>query len=172
MKFRYKAFLFVVFFMIAASGSNLFAQLHKNDKAPDFTLKDASGKSYTLSSFKGKSPVVVYFYPKAGTPGCTTEACGIRDNWNQFADHNIQVLGISVDSIDALKNFKSEYKLNFPLLSDADKKVSKAYGVLNKHGRDNRITFIVDKNGKIADVITDVDVKTHASDVLKLAMDL
>ncbi|MDR3667157.1 MAG: peroxiredoxin [Ignavibacteriaceae bacterium] len=147
-------------------------KLKVGDKAPDFTLQDAFGKSYQLSSYKGKSPVVVYFYPKAGTPGCTKEACGIRDDWSKFKENNIPILGISVDDKLAIKKFVDDYKLNFPLLSDADKKVSKEYGVVGMLGYDKRVTFIVDKNSKIADVIEVKDIANHSKTVLDKALAL
>ncbi|MCX8010054.1 MAG: peroxiredoxin, partial [Ignavibacteria bacterium] len=123
-------------------------------------------------SFKGKSPVVIYFYPKASTPGCTKQACGIRDNWNKFKENNIQVFGISVDNKEDISKFIDNYNLNFPLLSDNDKSVSKAYGVLNKFGVSSRVTFIIDKDGKINRIIRDVDVSTHADDVFNIAKNL
>jgi peroxiredoxin Q/BCP len=147
-------------------------KLKVGDKAPDFTLQDAFGKSYTLSDYKGKSPVIVYFYPKASTPGCTKEACGIRDDWSKFKENNIPVLGISVDDKPAIKKFVDDYKLNFPLLSDADKKVSKEYNVVGMLGFDKRVTFIVDKNSKIADIIEVKDIANHSKMVLDKALTL
>ena len=147
-------------------------KLKVGDKAPDFTLQDAYGKSYQLSSFKGKSPVIVYFYPKAGTSGCTKEACGIRDDWSKFKENNIPVFGISTDDKPAIKKFIDDYKLNFPLLSDANKKVSKEYGVVGMLGYDKRITFIVDKNSKIADVMEVKDIANHSKTVLDKALAL
>jgi peroxiredoxin Q/BCP len=145
-------------------------KLKAGDKAPDFTLQDAFGKSYKLSSYKGKSPVIVYFYPKAGTSGCTKEACGIRDDWSKFKQNNIPVLGISTDDKPAIKKFIDDYKLNFPLLSDADKKVSKEYGVVGMLGYDKRVTFIIDKNLKIADVMEVNDIANHSKTVLEKAI--
>jgi peroxiredoxin Q/BCP len=147
-------------------------KLKAGDKAPDFTLQDAFGKSYKLSSYKGKSPVIVYFYPKAGTSGCTKEACGIRDDWSKFKQNNIPVLGISTDDKPAIKKFIDDYKLNFPLLSDADKKVSKEYGVVGMLGYDKRVTFIIDKNSKIADVMEVKDIANHSKTVLEKAIAL
>jgi len=147
-------------------------KLKAGDKAPDFTLQDAFGKSFKLSSYKGKAPVIVYFYPKAGTSGCTKEACGIRDDWSKFKENNIPVLGISTDDKPAIKKFIDDYKLNFPLLSDADKKVSKEYGVLGMLGMDKRITFIVDKNSKIAEVMEVKDIANHSKTVLEKAIAL
>ncbi|MGE5439673.1 MAG: peroxiredoxin [Bacteroidota bacterium] len=156
--------------LFASSGS--ITTLKEGGKAPDFTLKDAYGKSYTLSSFRDKSPVVLYFYPKAGTTGCTKEACGIRDDMSKFRKNNITVLGVSVDSKEAIKKFIDDYHLNFPLLSDKDKNISRDYGVLNKLGVDNRITFIIDKKGIISSIIRDVDVTTHSEQAYNLASKL
>lgn len=146
--------------------------LKEGSMAPDFTLQDAQGKSYTLSSFRDKSPVVLYFYPKAGTSGCTKEACGIRDDMSKFKKSNITVLGVSVDSREDIKKFIEDYHLNFPLLSDKDKNVSRSYGVLNKLGVDNRITFIIDKKGVINSIIRNVDVTTHSEQAYNLAAKL
>jgi peroxiredoxin Q/BCP len=140
--------------------------------APNFTLHDAMGHSYKLSSYRGKMPVVVYFYPKAGTSGCTKEACGIRDDWSQFKENKVQVLGISIDQKEDILKFVKDNNLNFPLLSDADQMVSKKYGVLNDRGYDNRITFIVDKKGKIAEIINVKDIDGHAAKVLDIASKL
>lgn len=155
----------ILIFSCGGSAENL----KEGMTAPDFTLQDSNGDSYTLSSFRGKSPVVIYFYPKANTSGCTKQACGIRDNWSKFREKNIQVFGISVDDKEDISKFIENYNLNFPLLSDKDKSVSKSYGVLNKLGVSSRVTFIIDKNGAIASIIRDVDVSTHADDVFKIA---
>ena len=146
--------------------------LSVGNPAPDFTLQDSDGNSYSLSSYKEKNPVIIYFYPKAGTPGCTKQACGIRDSFSKFKENDIVVLGISVDSKESIKEFIKDNNLNFPLLSDENKEVSKAYGVLNNIGVDSRITFIVDKQGNIANILRDVDVETHANDVFDLAVKL
>lgn len=147
-------------------------ELKVGDKAPDFKLQDANGKYYSLSDYYGKSPVVLYFYPKANTPGCTKQACGIRDDWSKFEKNGIKVFGVSVDSKKDIKKFVDEYGLNFPLLSDEDKKVCKSYGVLNILGFAKRVTFIIDKEGKIAHIINNVDVNTHAKEVFELASKL
>ena len=158
----------IVYVIFAQTGM----KLKTGDKAPDFTLQDAFGKSYKLSSYKGKSPVIVYFYPKAGTSGCTKEACGIRDDWSKFEQNNIPVLGISTDDKPAIKKFIDDYKLNFPLLSDANRKVSKEYGVVGMLGYDKRVTFIVDKNSKIADIVEVKDIANHSKTVLEKAITL
>ncbi len=159
---------FLLFFVSVYGGDKLKVGMN----APDFTLHDAYGKAYMLSTFQGKSPVIVYFYPKAGTPGCTKEACGIRDSWKKFQESKIPVLGVSVDGKTAIKNFIDKYHLNFPLLSDSLKKVSAEYGVLNKYGVDNRVTFIINKEGKIAKIINVSDIENHAAKVFKLASEL
>jgi len=165
-----------IIMMFFASGLLVYAQkdmkLKEGDKAPGFSLQDSNGKTYSLADYKGKSPVIVYFYPKAGTTGCTKEACGIRDNWSKFSRNGIPVLGVSVDSKADIKKFVDDYKLNFPLLSDKNTTVSKKYGVLGESGYDHRITFVVDKNSKIAHMFEVKDIDNHADLVLKEALAL
>jgi peroxiredoxin Q/BCP len=144
-------------------------KLKEGMKAPNFILQNYNGKHFKLSSFKGKSVVVIYFYPKAGTPGCTKQACGIRDDHKNFVDNNIAVMGISVDSKKEIKKFVDEHNLNFPLLSDVNKTVSKKYGVLRDDGKSQRFTFIIDKNGMIAKIIEVKDVSSHAKEVFDIA---
>lgn len=167
----YSLGLVISAFIMQACGGNADT-LKEKDLAPDFTLEDAFGNKYTLSSFRNSKPVVVYFYPKANTPGCTKQACGIRDSWSKFEKNNIIVLGISVDSKEAIKKFLDEHNLNFPLLSDEKKEVAKAYGVLNNLGFTNRVTFIIDREGKIAKIIRKVNVDTHADEVFEIASKL
>ncbi len=140
--------------------------------APDFNLKDQDGKSVSLSSLKGKY-VVVYFYPRAMTPGCTVQACGLRDAEKALAQNNIVVLGVSPDQPAALKKFQARDHLNFTLLSDPDHKVAEAYGSWGQKqfmGKTFdgilRQSFLLDKEGKILHIITKVDTKSHAEDVL------
>jgi thioredoxin-dependent peroxiredoxin len=140
--------------------------------APDFTLEDHNGTAYTLSDYEDKSPVVLYFYPKANTPGCTTQACGIRDKREEYEQSGVAVFGVSVDDKEAIAEFVKEHNLNFPLLSDADKKVSEKYDVLNSVGMSSRVTFVIDKDGKIHKIIRDVNVGTHADDALEIAKGL
>ncbi len=164
--------LFIASFTVLQSCGGNAENLSVGNPAPDFTLQDSDGNSYSLSSYKEKNPVIIYFYPKAGTPGCTKQACGIRDSFSKFKENDIVVLGISVDSKESIKEFIKDNNLNFPLLSDENKEVSKAYGVLNNIGVDSRITFIVNKQGNIANILRDVDVETHANDVFNLAVKL
>ncbi|MDB5106777.1 MAG: AhpC/TSA family protein [Fibrobacteres bacterium] len=141
-------------------------------KAPAFKLSDDSGKTVSLSDFKGKK-VILYFYPKDSTPGCTTESCDFRDNLNRFAKSGAAVLGVSADSVDSHRRFKEKQGLNFPLLSDPDHKALDAYGVWQEkslYGRRFmgivRTTFVIDEEGKIARVFPKVKVGGHVDEVL------
>jgi thioredoxin-dependent peroxiredoxin len=162
-------FMFCLFGISIAQTST---KLSEGMKAPDFTLQNYQGKSFKLSSYKGKSPVVIYFYPKAGTSGCTKQACGIRDDLNKFKDKNIVVLGISIDPKQDIKKFVHENNLNFPLLSDNKKLVSEKYGVLREDGKAKRVTFIIDRKGKIEKIIEVTDVSIHSRDVFEIASKL
>lgn len=146
--------------------------LKEGMKAPNFSLLDQNGKKIKLSSYNGKSVVVLYFYPKAGTAGCTKQACGIRDDINLFEQNNITVLGISTDTRNEIKRFVKENNLNFPLLSDASKEVTAKYGVLREDGKAKRVTFIIDKKGVIVNILQVTDVLKHAEDVFKIASKL
>lgn len=159
---------FIIFQSCGGNADNLSV----GNSAPGFTLEDSEGNTYSLLDYKEKNPVIIYFYPKANTPGCTKQACGIRDSFRNFKENDIVIFGISVDSKASIKEFINDYNLNFPLLSDEKKEVSKAYGVLNTIGLDSRITFIIDKQGNIANILKDVDVETHAHEVFNLAVKL
>ncbi|MBI2029776.1 peroxiredoxin [Candidatus Gottesmanbacteria bacterium] len=138
--------------------------LIQNTNAPDFSLPDQNGKLHSLHDYKGKW-VLVYFYPKDFTSGCTTEACSIRDNWEEFRNKGIVVLGISKDSVESHKKFASEHKLPFTLLSDVDKKVLKQYGAWQ--GKTLRISYLINPQGKIAKVYPKVDPKVHVKQILE-----
>jgi peroxiredoxin Q/BCP len=140
--------------------------------APDFTLTSDSGERVTLSSLRG-APVVLYFYPKDDTPGCTAQACGIRDSWGEFEERGAVVLGVSPDSETSHVKFKRKYGLPFTLLADEDHAVSEAYGVWvekSMAGRTymgvERSTFVIDAEGDVAKVMRKVKPDTHADDVL------
>jgi peroxiredoxin Q/BCP len=142
--------------------------------APQFTTTDQNGETVSLADFKGKK-VVLYFYPKASTPGCTTQACGIRDNKDAFAQANTVVLGVSPDATKRLTNFTVKQELNFPLLSDEDNAIAESYGVwaLKKFmGKEyigiHRITFIIDEAGILRHVMEKVKTKSHHDDVLNI----
>ena len=167
-----KKFLIILVGLILSGCGGNAENLSVGSEAPNFTLQDADNNSYTLSDFESKSPVVIYFYPKANTSGCTKQSCGIRDDYSKFKENGIEVFGISVDSKESIKEFINDNQLNFPLLSDNDKKVAEAYGVLNNVGVASRVTFIVDKNGNLANIIKDVDVDSHSAQVFDLAKKL
>ena len=167
-----KSLFLILLFMISVSCGGNVDNLTVGDKAPEFTLSDHENATHTISEYKDKSPVVIYFYPKANTSGCTKQACGIRDTYKTFESKEIVVLGISVDTKEDIEEFVNDYNLNFPLLSDLNKEVSAMYGVLNNIGMSSRITFIIDKNGNIANIIRDVDVENHAAQVFELASKL
>lgn len=140
-------------------------RLEIGDTAPDFTLPDENEILHTLSDYRGQH-VVVYFYPKDDTPGCTKEACNFRDHHETFVKQSIQVFGISYDSPESHKMFKEKYHLPFTLLSDTNKKVSKAYGAKGLFFP-NRITFLIDEQGTILKVYEKVSVTTHGEDILQ-----
>lgn len=142
--------------------------------APQFTTTDQNGEEVSLADFKGKK-VVLYFYPKASTPGCTVQACGIRDHKADFEKANTVVLGISPDPTKRLTNFTTKQELNFPLLSDEDNSIAESYGVwaLKKFmGKEyigiHRVTFIIDEEGTLRHIMTKVKTKSHHDDVLEV----
>lgn len=146
--------------------------LNVGDKAPDFTLLDENEKSVTLSKLRGKK-VVLYFYPKDNTPGCTKEACDFRDAFKQFKKHEVEIFGISKDSAKAHTKFKEKYGLPFSLLVDINADVCEAYGVINKKslfGKTflgiQRSTFLIDEKGIIRAVWRKVKVPGHVEQVL------
>jgi thioredoxin-dependent peroxiredoxin len=146
--------------------------LSVGDTAPDFTLPSTEGKEISLKDFIGKK-VVLYFYPKDMTPGCTTEACSFRDNYVYIKKQKTEIIGISADSVASHQKFVGKYNLPFMLLSDPDKKISELYGVWKKkslYGKlffgIERSTFIIDEHGKIKAIFRKVKVKQHTEEVL------
>jgi len=146
--------------------------LKKGDNAPNFSSKDQDGNTHTLSDYKGKK-LVVFFYPKADTPGCTAEACDLRDNFDRFQDNNYELLGVSADSAKAQSKFKNKFDFPFPLLADEDKSVISAFGVWGPKkfmGKEydgiHRTTFVINENGIIDEVISEVKTKAHAAQIL------
>ena len=140
--------------------------------APDFTLDSDAGEPVTLSSLRGK-PVVLYFYPKDDTPGCTKQACGIRDAWGEFERRGAVVLGVSPDSVASHVSFKQKFDLQFTLLADPDHAVAEAYGVWveksmygKKYMGVERSTFVIGADGNLVDVMRKVKPETHADEVL------
>lgn len=147
--------------------------LKKGDKAPDFSGTDQFGKTHTLADYQGKK-LVVFFYPKADTPGCTAEACDLRDNYHRFESQGYALLGVSADSQKKQAKFADKYTLPFPLIADEDHAVLNAFGVWGPKkfmGRTfdgiHRTTFVIDENGIIDEVIEKVKTKEHAAQILK-----
>jgi peroxiredoxin Q/BCP len=140
--------------------------LKVGDKAPDFSAASSNGTMVHLKDYIGKGNIVLYFYPKDDTPGCTKEACGIRDTFDEFKGLNAIVFGVSFDSVESHKKFAEKYKLPFVLLADADKKIAKAYGAADENSPvAARVTFIIDKQGRIAFVRPNVNPATHAAEI-------
>ena len=146
--------------------------LKVGDKAPDFKVKDQSGNLHELKDYSGKK-LVVFFYPKASTPGCTNEVCNLRDNFEDFTNKNYALLGVSADSAKRQENFKQKHELPFPLIADEDKSLINAFGVWGPKkfmGKEydgiHRKTFIIDENGVIESIIEKVKTKDHAAQIL------
>jgi len=148
--------------------------LKAGDQAPNFKAKDEHGNQISLSDYKGKK-LVLFFYPKASTPGCTMEACNLRDNFHIFQEKGYEILGVSADSAKRQLNFKTKHEFPYPLLADEEKTVINAFGVWGPKkfmGREydgiHRITFVIDEAGKIEEVITKVKTKDHTNQILSL----
>ena len=146
--------------------------LKPGDKAPEFEALNQKGKTVRSSDFKGKK-ALLFFYPKASTPGCTAEACNLRDNYETFLSKGYEVIGVSADTEKKQLNFSEKYDLPYNLLADTDKKVIEAFGVWGPKkfmGREydgiHRTSFVIDENGIIEDVITKVKTKDHAAQVI------
>ena len=149
-------------------------QLKEGMKAPGFEGIDQNGNTVKLSDFKGKK-VVLYFYPKDNTPGCTAEACNLRDNWDSFSDKGFTVIGVSPDNEKSHKGFAGKYSLPFPLIADTSKKILNDYGVWGEkkmYGRSFlgviRTTFIINEKGIIEKIITKVDTGGHTKQIFEL----
>jgi len=153
---------------------NMTTLLKQGDKAPNFAANDQNGKPVTLGDFSGKK-VILYFYPKDDTPGCTAEACSFRDNYQLMLTHGFQVIGISTDDEQSHKKFESKYSLPFTLIADSEKSIVMAYGVWvekNMYGKKYmgtaRTTFVINENGVIEKIIEKVDTKNASQQVLDL----
>jgi thioredoxin-dependent peroxiredoxin len=138
--------------------------LSVGDTAPNFTVKDTTGQTVTLADSAGKQ-VVMYFYPKDDTPGCTKQACSFRDNYQQYTSKGITVFGVSMDDESSHQAFTAKFDLPFPLLADTDGAIAKAYDV-EGGGYAKRVTYVIGADGKISHVYTTVKTDTHATDVL------
>lgn len=144
-----------------------------NKKAPNFTLLDQDGKEHSLSDYKGKK-VLLYFYPKDDTPGCTKEACSFRDSLNDLKKYDLQVLGVSCDSVESHKKFANKFQLNFPLLADTEKKVVEDYGVWveksmygKKYMGIQRDSFLINEEGKIVKHYIKVKPEQHVDEIIE-----
>ncbi|WP_340198726.1 thioredoxin-dependent thiol peroxidase [Ascidiimonas sp. W6] len=149
--------------------------LKAGDKVPEFSVPDENGNTVSLSDYKGKK-LVVFFYPKANTPGCTAEACNLRDYYTELQAKGFELLGVSADSSKKQANFKNKYEFPFTLLADEEKQVINVFGVWGPKkfmGKEydgiHRMTFLVDENGVVSHVIEKVKTKDHAAQVLELA---
>ena len=152
--------------------------IQKKTKAPDFNLLDEDGNSHTLSEYKG-TPLILYFYPKDNTPGCTTEACNFRDDYSAYEKAKVTILGVSPDSVKSHKKFKEKYQLPFTLLSDPDHTVCEAYGVWaekqmmgKKYMGILRTTFVINKDGVVEKVFEGVKPSEHSKEVLAAVKNL
>ena len=162
-----KAFILLLGAGLLAQSSAFGAEMPKvGDKAPDFSVAASDGTTAHLKDYVGKGNIVLYFYPKDDTKGCTAEACGIRDTMGEFKGLDATVLGVSFDSVESHKAFIAKYKLPFVLLADTDKKVAKAYGVADDNSKvASRVTFVINKDGKIVFVDPKVNPATHAAEL-------
>ena len=147
------------------------SSLTVGENAPEFSLKDQSGRERQLSDYKGKK-LVIYFFPKAFTPGWTKQACGLRDNYESFKTNNISILGVSYDSQIKLKDFKEEYDLSFNLLSDDNKVMGDLYDVNSFFFFPQRKTFLIDEKWDLVHIINSVNINDHAEDILKIFKNL
>jgi peroxiredoxin Q/BCP len=148
--------------------------LKTGDKAPNFSGKDQNGNTISLGDFNGKK-LVVYFYPKDDTPGCTAQACSLRDNYTELLQHGIAILGVSADSQTAHTKFITKYELPFPLISDENKEVIQLFGVWGPKkfmGKEydgiHRTTFLIDEQQTIVEIIDKPNTKAHAEEILKI----
>ncbi len=171
-----KSIVAVILLLISMPSVN-YAQtnLKAGDKAPDFKALDQDGKVVSLSSYKGKK-LILYFYPKDFTSGCTEQACSLRDNMSDLTKEGYTVLGVSTDDVASHKSFQEKNSINFRLVSDTDKAINKKYGVWVERDRNGvksyntlRTTFLINKDGFINKVIETVNTKNHATQILSLA---
>lgn len=141
------------------------AELKVGDNAPNFELKGSDGKTYRLSDFKGKKPIVIAWFPKAFTGGCTKECKAMKEQGDAIRKYDVAYFTASVDEAEQNKKFAESLNLDYPILSDPTKETAKAFGVLNERGMANRWTFYIDKNGKISHIDQKVNTETHGKDI-------
>jgi thioredoxin-dependent peroxiredoxin len=173
---RSKNILVAIFLLLVSSALGGFGAMAKSDavkvgdKAPDFSLPAQDGQNVSLKDYAGKKSVVLYFYPKDNTPGCTKEACSFRDQYEVFAKKDTEVIGVSADSVDSHKAFAGAQHLPFKLLSDSDNKLRKLYGVASTMGvMPGRVTYVIDKDGIVRLVFnSQIDAQKHVDEALKV----
>jgi len=168
-----KKIIIIILIFIGLSTSYLMAQKNKlkiGDKLPLFTLKDQNGNDFSIKNYVGNKSIVIYFYPKDDTPGCTKEACKFRDEFEDFTDLNAIVIGISSDNVKSHKQFEEKYKLPFTLLADTDKIVRKLFGVPKSMGFiPGRVTYIINKKGKIVYIFNSMsNAEKHVAEAKKI----
>ncbi len=171
MTFALRLFLVAAVVATSAIGCSTVAgaaMLEPGATPPAVRALDQTGSQRTLDEFRG-SPVVVFFYPKDGTPGCTTEACAFRDAWSRYDEAGVAVVGVSTDSVAAHARFAAEHGLPFPLLADTDAAIARAWGVGVTLGMTHRVSFLLGADGRVARVFPDVDPGVHADEVLAAA---
>lgn len=159
------AFFLIVSLVVVMTNADAQTMPQEGQKAPDFSMQDQDGNTHSLATHKGKY-VVLYFYPKDDTPGCTKEACGFRDDIGDIEAKGAVVLGVSTDDVESHKLFAEKFHLNFPLLADTDKSVSTHYGVLGESGYAKRVTFLIDGTGTIVKVYPAVSPVGHSQELL------
>ena len=174
-----KLILVILFILIAVVAYNSFhkskVQLTSNDKAPDFKLPDANGKVHQLADYSGQW-LVLYFYPKDDTPGCTAQACNLKDNYKKLMKKGLQVLGVSVDSVASHQKFITKYELPFSLIADEDKKIVDKYNLWGQkkfmgktYMGTTRTTFLIDEAGIVQHIIEKPDTKDHTAEILAIS---
>ena len=160
-----KRIISVMMAVATATVLSLAEPLKVGDDAPNFEMKGSDGKTYKLSDFKGKKPVVIAWYPKAFTGGCTRECKALAEQGDEIRKFDVAYFTASVDEPEKNKEFAESLKLDYPILSDPSKETAKAFGVLNDRGMANRWTYYIDKNGKIAAVDQKVNTENHGKDI-------
>jgi thioredoxin-dependent peroxiredoxin len=168
-----KSRIFFVCALLATLTLAAFASPKVGDTAPEFKAKDETGKSWDLKNLERTKIVLLYFYPKDDTPGCTKEACGLRDRMGDLQKDNVQVLGVSFDNAESHQKFISKFNLNFPLLVDTDGNIADAYGARMAHKQmAKRISFLIGKDGKIAHVTDNPSADVHLTEMKKAVANL
>ena len=157
-------------FLVGCGGAQATgpAFLAQGDVAPDFMALDQHGEVRQLHLLRRRRPLVLFFYPRDGTPGCTEEACAFRDAWDRLQSSGAVVVGVSTDGVEAHRAFAEEHGLPFPLLSDPEGRVLERYGVPSALGMAARVTYVIDREGRIARVYPDVDPAVHVTEVLSV----